>query len=72
MYFEGLIRYFRKHSSPDRFLLFRLTLAVTLCLKMLLAVLLSLSPLSEVRRRWKGTVPMYSKILRSLLFAGHM
>jgi hypothetical protein len=72
MYFEGLIRYFRRHSSPDRFLLFRLTLAVTLCLKMLLAVLLSLSPLSEVRRRWKGTVPMYSKILRSLLFAGHI
>jgi hypothetical protein len=69
MYFEGLIRYFRKHSSPGRFLLFRLTLAVTICLKMLLAVSLSLSPLSEVRRRWKGTVPVYSKILRALLFA---
>jgi hypothetical protein len=69
MYFEGLICYSRKHSSPGRFLLFRLTLAVTLCLKMLLAVLLSLSPRSEVRRKWKGTVPMYSKILRSLLFA---
>lgn len=69
MYFEGLIRYFRKHSSPGRFLLFKLTLAVTLCLKMLLAVLLSLSPLSEVRRKWEGTVPAYSKVLRSLLVA---
>jgi len=69
MYFEGLIRYFRKHSSPGRFLLFRLTLAVTLCLKMLLAVLFSLSPRREVRQGWKGTVPVYSKILRSLLFA---
>ena len=68
MYFEGLIRYFRKHSSPGRFLLFRLTLAVTLCLKMPMAALLSLSPRSEVRRRWKGTVPMYSKIIWSLLF----
>ena len=69
MYFEGLIRFFRKHSSPGRFLLFRLTLAATLCLKLPLAVLFSLSPLGKVRRRWKGTVPMYSKILRSLLFA---
>jgi GT2 family glycosyltransferase len=69
MYFEGLIRFFRKHSSPGRFLLFRLTLAATLCLRMPLAVLFSLSPLGRVRRRWKGTVPIYSKILRSLLFA---
>jgi hypothetical protein len=69
MYFDGLIRYFRKHSSPGRFLLFRLTLAVTLCIRMVPAVLLSLSPLSRVRRRWKGTVPMYSRALRSLLFA---
>ena len=69
MYFEGLIRYFKKHSSPGRFLLFRLTLAAALCLKMPLAILLSLSPLSEVRQEWGGTVPMYSKILRSLPFA---
>lgn len=69
MHLEGLIRYFRKHSSPGRFLLFKLTLAVTLCLKMPPAVLLSLSPLSRVRRKWKGTVPTYSKVLRSLLFA---
>jgi GT2 family glycosyltransferase len=69
MYFEGLIRFFRKHSSRSRFLLFRLTLAATLCLRMPLAVLFSLSPLGRVRRRWKGTVPVYSKILRSLLFA---
>jgi GT2 family glycosyltransferase len=68
MYFEGLIRFFRKQSSPSRFLLFRLTLAGTLCLRMPLAVLFSLSPLGKVRRRWKGTVPIYSKILRSLLF----
>ena len=72
MYFEGLIRYFRKHSSPGRFMLFRLALAVTLCLKISLAVLLSLSPLSEVRQRWKGTVPAYSKILRALVFARRM
>ena len=69
MYFEGLICYFRKHSSPRRFLLFKLILAVTLCLRMPLAVLLSLSPLSRVRRKWEGTVPAYSKVLRSLLFA---
>jgi hypothetical protein len=69
MYFEGLIRYFKKHSSPGRFLLFRLTLGAVLCLKMPLAVLLSLSPLSEVRQRWRGTVPTYSKTLRSLLLA---
>lgn len=69
MYFEGLIRFFRKHSSPSRFLLFRLTLAVTLCLRIPLAVLFSLSPLGRVRRKWKGTVPIYSKILRSLLVA---
>jgi len=69
MYFEGLIRYFKKHSSPGRFLLFRLTLAATLCLKIPLAALLSWSPLRRVRQDWKGTVPTYSKILRTLLFA---
>jgi hypothetical protein len=69
MYFEGLIRFFRKHSSPGRFLLFRLTLAATLCLKLPLALLLSLNPLGSAREGWKGTVPMYSKVLRSLLFA---
>ena len=68
LYLEGLICYFRKHSSPRQFLLFKLTLAATLCLKMLPAVLLSLSPLSRVRRKWKGTALTYSKILRSLLF----
>jgi hypothetical protein len=68
MYFEGLVRFFRKHSSPSRFLLFRLTLAGSLCLRMPLAVLFSLSPLGRVRQRWKGTVPIYSKVLRSLLF----
>jgi len=68
MHFEGLTRFFRKHSSPGRFLLFRLTLAGTLCLRMPLAVLLSLSPVGRIRRKWKGTVPVYSKILRSLLF----
>jgi GT2 family glycosyltransferase len=67
MYFEGLIRFFRKHSSRSRFLLFRLTLAATLCLRMPLAILFSLSPLGRVRRSWKGTVPTYSKTLRSLL-----
>ena len=69
MFFEGLIRYFRKHSSPGRFLLFRLTLAATLCLRMPLAVLLSLSPLPSVRRKWKGTVPAYSRLLWSLLLS---
>jgi hypothetical protein len=69
MFFEGLIRYFKKHSSPGRFLLFRLTLAAALCLKVPLAVLLSMSPLSEVRQSWRGTVPMYSKVLRALVFA---
>jgi len=69
LYFAGLICYFRKHSSPRQFLLFRLTLAAMLCLKMSLAILLSLSPRSEVRRRWKGKVSTYSKVLRSLLFA---
>jgi len=69
MYLEGSICYFRKHSSPRRFLLFKLILAATLCLKMLPAVLLSLSPLSRVRQKWKGTVLTYSKILQSLLLA---
>jgi len=69
MYFDGLTRFFRKHSSPGRFLLFRLTLAATLCLKIPLAVLCSMSPSGSVRRKWKGIVPMYSKVLRSLLFA---
>jgi GT2 family glycosyltransferase len=69
MFFEGMIRFFRKHSSPGRFLLFKLTLAFTLCLRMPLAVLFSMSPLGRVRRRWKGTVPIYSKLLRRLLFA---
>jgi len=69
MYFEGLIRYFKKHSGPGRFLLFRLTLAVTLCLRIPLAAFLSWSPLRRVRQDWKGTVPTYSKILRILLFA---
>jgi hypothetical protein len=69
MYFEGLIRFFRKHSSPGRFQLFRLVLASMLCLRMPLAVLFSLSPSSAVRRRWKGTIPTYSKTLWSLLGA---
>jgi len=69
MYFEGLIRYFKKHSSPGRFLLFRLTLAAALCLKITLAAFLSWSPLRRVRQDWKGTVPTYSKVLRTLLFA---
>ncbi len=42
--FGALIHFFRKHSSPGRFLLFKLTLAFTLCLRMPPAVLLSLSP----------------------------
>lgn len=67
MFLEGLIRYFRKHSSPGRFLLFRLTLAVTLCLRMPLAVLLSLSPSSSIRQQYKGTVQTHLKVLRSLL-----
>jgi len=68
LYFEGLICYFRKHSSPLRFLFFKLALAATLCLKMPLAFLFSLSLRSGDRERWKGAAPMYSKILRSLLF----
>jgi len=68
MYFEGLTRFFRKHSSSGRFLLFRLSLAATLCLKLPLAALLSLSPLSSVRRKWKGAMPTYSKVIGSLLF----
>ena len=65
----GLIRFFRKHSSPGRFLLFKLTLALTLCLRMPLVVLLSLSPSSSTRQQWKGTVQTHLKVLRSLLFA---
>jgi hypothetical protein len=67
LYFQGLICYFKKHSSPVSFLIFKLALTVTLCLKMLLASLFSLSPRSGDREKWKGTVPMYSKILRLLL-----
>jgi hypothetical protein len=69
MCLAGLIRYFRKHSSPGRFLLFRLTLALTLCLRMPVAILLSLSPVSRVRSQWKGIVQAHVKVLRSLLFA---
>jgi hypothetical protein len=68
IYLEGLILFFRKHSSPRRFLLFKLTLALTLFLRVPLGVLLSLSPSSRVRRQWKGTVQTHLKILRSLLF----
>jgi len=67
IYFGALIHFFRKHSSPGRFLLFKLTLAFTLCLRMPPAVLLSLSPRSGTRRPWKGTVQTYLKVLRSLL-----
>lgn len=69
MYFDGLIRYFRKHSSPRRFLLLKLTLAFTLGLRIPMAVLLSLSPWRGVRQEWKGTAQMHLKILRSLLSA---
>jgi len=69
MYFEGLTRFFRKHSSPSRFLFFRLSLAAALCLKLPLVLLLSLSPLSSVRQGWKGAAPTYSKVIGSLLFA---
>ena len=69
IYLGGLILFFRKHSSPGRFLLFKLTLAFTLCLRLPLAVLLSLSPTSRIRWQWKGTVQTHLKILRSLLFA---
>jgi len=68
LYFEGLICYFRKHSNPLRFLIFKLALAATLCLKMPPAFLFSLSPRGGDRERWKGTVSIYSKILRLLLF----
>jgi hypothetical protein len=69
IYLGGLILFFRKHSRPGRFLLFKLTLAFTLCLRLPLAVLLSFSPTSRIRWQWKGTVQTHLKILRSLLFA---
>jgi GT2 family glycosyltransferase len=68
MYLGGLIHFFRKHSSPGRFLLFKLTLGFVLCLRMPLAVLLSLSPLGRIRQQCKGTVQTHLKVLRSLLF----
>jgi hypothetical protein len=67
IYLGGMIRFFRKHSSPGRFLLFKLTLAFTLCLRLPVAVMLSVSLPSGVRQQWKGIVQTYLKVLRSLL-----
>lgn len=69
IYLGGLIHFFKKHSTPGRFLLFRVTLAFTLLLRMPMAILLSLSPRSSIRQQWKGTLQTHLKVLRSLLFA---
>jgi GT2 family glycosyltransferase len=64
--FHGLLRYCAKHFSWTRYTLVRLSIFLTLLVRLPIVALLRLSPKTEVRRKWKGIVPAYVNLISKL------
>jgi hypothetical protein len=64
--FHGLMRYSAKHFSWMRYALVRFLVLLILLLRLPLVALLCIWPQTEVRRTWKGVVPVYWKLIAKL------
>lgn len=67
IFHKSLIHYFKKHATPWRYTLFSITLALTLCLRIPFAMLLSVIPSARSRQKWKGSLQAHIGVLRLLL-----
>ena len=65
--FDGLLRYCSKHFSWTRYTIVRLSIFLTLLIRLPIVVVLRLSPKTEVRRTWKGIVPAYLRLFREIV-----